>query len=99
MAFEPSYSPESQYFFTPIFGRFMAHYVHRQVLPHRLDTIITLDNERYVNMPGNLAFDLYGDDDLFWVIPVRNGLQDPIFDFKFGIRLFVPHPVFVRELV
>lgn len=98
MAFEPSYSPESPYAFTQIYGRFMTYYVHREVRPHQLDTIITLNNERYVHMPGNLAFDLYGNDDLFWVIPIRNGLQDPVWDLKFGMRLFIPHPSYVREL-
>jgi hypothetical protein len=63
-----------------------------------LDTIITLDIS-YDHRPDLLANDLYGDPDLFWVIAERNGLQDPIFDFKAGTRYVIPHPSFVRKIV
>ncbi len=99
MAFSPSYESVSPYGVTPIINRFMVYYVHRSVPPHRLDTIITLNDERYHNRPDTLANDVYGDPDLFWVIALRNGLQDPVFDFKMGERYVIPHPSFVRTLV
>ena len=99
MVFIPEYSPESPYFFTNILGRFMAYYVHRPVPPHVLDRIFTLTNERHVRRPDLLAHDLYGTDNAWWVIPVRNGLQDPTFDLKLGERFVAPDPSFVRELL
>jgi hypothetical protein len=99
MAFTPQYTTESPYFYTPILGRFMAYYIHRRVPPHFLDTVIKITNERYQHRPDLLAQDIYGDPDLFWVIPIRNGLQDPIFDIKNGDFLTIPHPSFVRSLI
>ena len=99
MAFEPNYEQLSMFGLTPIVSRFLTYYVHRSVPPNALDTIITLNDERYVNRPDLLANDVYGDPDLFWVIAVRNGLQDPVFDFKMGERYVIPHPSFVRTIV
>lgn len=46
----------------------------------------------YNGRPDLLAFDLYGDPSLWWVFSVRNPnvLQDPIFDFRPGVIIFVP---------
>lgn len=46
----------------------------------------------YKNRPDLLAFDLYGDTNLWWVFSVRNPntLQDPIFDFIPGATIYVP---------
>jgi len=97
--FEPQYDSSSPYFFTPIFGRFQLYYIHRPVSPNRLDVIVRLVNERYHQRPDNLAFDLYGDAGLFWVIPNRNGLEDPVFDLIVNKSYVIPHPSFVRSLV
>ena len=99
MVYTPAYAKESPYFFTKIINKFLTYYIHRTIPPHRLDSIIVINNGRYVNRPDLLARDLYGDEDLFWVIPLRNGLQDPVFDLKLGEAFVVPHPIFVQELI
>jgi len=99
MAYEPDYEQASPFGVTTIINRFMVYYVHRVVEPHFLDAVIELNDERYVNRPDILANDLYGDPDLFWVIAVRNGLQDPVFDFKRGEFFTIPHPSYVRSIV
>lgn len=99
MAFIPRYESVSPYGVTPIINRFMVYYVHRSVPPNELDVIITLQDERYHHRPDILANDLYGDPDLFWVIAVRNGLQDPVFDVEVGKPYTIPHPSYVRTLV
>lgn len=99
MAYTPYYPVESPYYLSSIVGRFMTYYVHRSVKPHQLDKVTQLNNERYVERPDLLAFDLYGDSELFWVIPVRNGLQDPIFDLTFGKSLIIPDTTYVRSIV
>lgn len=99
MAYNPNYEQVSPFGLTSIIGRFMVYYVHRVVEPHTLDTVIKLNDDRYVNRPDLLANDLYGDPDLFWVIANRNGLQDPVFDFKKGELYTIPHPSFVRTIV
>ena len=99
MAYAPDYEQESPFGVTTIINRFMVYYVHRIVEPHSLDTVIELTDERYVRRPDILANDLYGDPDLFWVIALRNGFQDPVFDFKRGQLLIIPHPSYVRSIV
>lgn len=99
MAYSPSYNSESPYNFTNITGKFLTYYVHRVVAPHPLDRVTILNNERYVNRPDLLARDLYGTEDLFWIIPVRNGLQDPVFDFTFGRALIIPDTTYVSTLI
>jgi hypothetical protein len=39
-----------------------------------------------------LAFDLYGDANLWWVFAARNPnvIRDPIFDFLPGVRIYIP---------
>lgn len=99
MAFTPQYEQVSPYGLTSIISRFLVYYIHRTVDPNELDVTIQLNDERYVNRPDILANDIYGDPDLFWVIAVRNGLQDPIFDFKKGELYIIPHPSYVRTII
>lgn len=97
MAYTPNYSLDSMYGFTPIISRFMVYYVHRSVPPHELDQVIRLD-QRYENRPDLLANDIYGNPDMFWIIAIRNGLEDPIYGFKTGELYTIPHPSFARTL-
>jgi len=98
MAYAPLYRSPSQYAMTPIKGQFMAYYVHRPIPPHELDRPMVIRSQRYVNRPGNLALDLYGNEDFWWIFGVRNGFEDPTFDMKLGRLLFIPHPTYVQQL-
>jgi len=99
MPYTPFYTPESPYHFSKIIGKFLTYYVHRPVPPHDLDRVTQLNNERYVTRPDTLAMDIYGDEDLWWIIPVRNGLQDPVFDLTYGKTLVIPDPSFVKSII
>jgi len=99
MAYNPDYEQVSPFGVTSIINRFMVYYAHRTIQPHNLDTVIQLNDHRYVHRPDILANDLYGDPDLFWVIAVRNGLQDPVFDFKLGELYNIPHSSYVRSII
>ena len=46
----------------------------------------------YTYRPDLLAFDLYGEKELWWVFAQRNMdiIEDPIYDFKSGITIKVP---------
>ena len=52
---------------------------------------ITL-SERYNEKPDLLAYDLYGNAKLWWVFALFNQdkLDDPILDFKAGLKIKVP---------
>ncbi len=96
--YTPNYDNHSLYRFTPFNGRFMDIYVHRRIDPHPLDTVEVITLEKYHHRPDNFAFDYYGDPDLFWIVPVRNGFENLLFDFKKGRRIYIPAPSYVAEL-
>jgi hypothetical protein len=99
MAFRPQYESVSPFGVTPVISRFMVYYIHRTVAPNSLDVVVKITDQRYHHRPDVFANDLYGDPDLFWIVGVRNGLQDPVFDFELGSLYTIPHPSYVRTLV
>ena len=97
--FKPTYKSDSPYAQTPISGPFMAYYVHRSIDPHPTDIAAVIDDERYVARPDLLSNDMYGNPDLWWVIGVRNGFEDPVFDLKIGTYLYLPSLEHLREIL
>jgi len=56
---------------------------------------------QYKYRPDLLAYDLYGDPGLWWVFIQRNldVLQDPIFDFKPGVSIYIPKNSKLRNVL
>ena len=86
------------YYKTRVSNGFLGYYVHRPIPAHSSDRIIVL-SEKYEHAPDLLAYELYGDKNLWWVIPQRNGLEDPVFDLVKDIQLIVPNLEVVKEVV
>lgn len=99
VGYTPSYKPESPYALTQIAGNYMAYYIHRSFDAQQDDITAVLDHERFVGRPDLLANDLYGDPSLWWVIGVRNGMEDPIHDLKLGITIYIPQLHYVRSVL
>ena len=61
-------------------------------IPAESDNVLITIQPQYNHRPDLLAFDLYGDKDLWWVFAQRNMeiLKDPIFDMVPGIEIYVP---------
>lgn len=97
--FRPNYESSSPYYLTPMIGKYLTYYIHRPIRPHPQDREFEIIGERYVNRPDLLATDIYNDPDLWWVIPVRNGLEDPIFDLSLGLRLVIPTEAYIRSIL
>lgn len=55
------------------------------------DYLYTIESQ-YAYRPDLLAYDLYGEANLWWVFIQRNldVLQDPIFDFVPGTQIYIP---------
>jgi hypothetical protein len=55
------------------------------------DFLYTIESQ-YTHRPDLLAYDLYGEASLWWVFIQRNlnVLQDPIFDFVSGTKIYIP---------
>lgn len=85
------YSKTSPYATTGIYGNALDVLSFREI-PKLKDDILYEIDAIYKNRPDLLAYDLYDDSSLWWVFSVRNPnvLQDPVFDFLPGARIYIP---------
>ena len=53
----------------------------------------------YMHRPDLLAYDIYGDSNLWWVFAVRNKdvLKDPVYDFVPGQVIYLPQQDSIRK--
>ena len=61
-------------------------------IPHIDEDITYSIAPEYANRPDLLAYDMYGNPNLWWVFCQRNmdTMEDPIYDFKSGATIYVP---------
>lgn len=86
------YQASSPYYESYIVNQqFLDVMVNRPVPKDPLDTFWTI-TETYNMRPDLLAFDLYGDSNLWWVFAQRNpnALPDPLFSFVTGTQIYIP---------
>jgi len=87
-----SYESTSPYFDTPVINnQYLGLMIEREI-PKLVDDLSMTINETYNLRPDLLAFDLYGDSNLWWVFAMRNPnqLPDPLFDFVTGVTIYLP---------
>lgn len=86
-----AYSTTSPYATTDKFA-FYLDVANIPLLPYDPSDVQYEIDTIYRWRPDLLAFDLYGDTNLWWVFSARNPntLQDPIFDFLPGATIYVP---------
>ena len=86
------YSASSPYFKTPFVSGQYLDILKIRPIPAEPDDVLYKIQVQYTQRPDLLAFDMYGDKDLWWVYAQRNLeiLKDPIFDFEAGTEIFVP---------
>ena len=60
-------------------------------IPAETDDVLYTVQVQYTHRPDLLAFDLYGDKNLWWVFAQRNMeiIKDPIFDLEAGIQIYI----------
>lgn len=85
------YSSTSPYFNTPINQFSLGVMVNRNI-PKQVDDIQFIITETYNLRPDLLAFDLYGEQSLWWVFAQRNPntIADPLYDFTTGTKIYLP---------
>lgn len=86
------YTNASFYRNTPSFDNRYLDVLVPRIIPKLPDDILFTITPTYEYRPDNLAYDLYGNANLWWVFAMRNKntLVDPIWDFKSGIKIFLP---------
>jgi len=85
------YSTTSSYYTTPTNSFFLEVMTNRSFAKESDDRQFGI-NETYQYRPDLLAFDLYGDPQLWWVFYQRNPntLTAPPWDFAAGTTIFLP---------
>jgi hypothetical protein len=85
------YKRTSPYYTTEINGKYLdiANFPN---LPKEQDDVLYTILPAHHNRPDLLAYDLYGDSNLWWVFAMRNPdiIKDPVFDLIAGARIYIP---------
>ena len=86
-----TYASTSPYFTTPVEDNYLGPMNNRSIPKQADDQQFTI-TITYQHRPDLLAQDLYDDAGLWWVFAQRNpnSIQDPIYDFKVGTKIFLP---------
>jgi hypothetical protein len=87
-----SYSKTSPYYLTNDTGQYLDVLTFRDI-PAQVDDILFTVTQQYTHRPDLLAYDLYGDVNLWWVFAVRNKttIKDPVYDMVAGQKIYLPN--------
>ena len=88
------YTESSPFFRTQIVSGQYLDILSIRPVPAEPDDVLYTIEVQYTRRPDLLAFDMYGDKDLWWVFAQRNPdeIEDPIYDFKPGVTIKLPKP-------
>ena len=94
------YSATSPWKNTKIVQDYLDILTVRPVSAEPDDPIYTIEPQ-YTHRPDLLSFDLYGTPKLWWVFIQRNMniLQDPIFDFVPGVKIYLPKEQSLKKIL
>ena len=86
-----TYASTSPYFTTSVEDNYLGPMNNRSIPKQADDQQFTI-TITYQHRPDLLAQDLYDDASLWWVFAQRNpnSIQDPIYDFTVGTKIFLP---------
>ena len=87
-----NYEGTSPWFNTTIRNNQYLDTLKFRPIPAESDDVLYTVQVQYTHRPDLLAFDLYGDKNLWWVFSQRNIeiLKDPIFDLVAGTEIYIP---------
>jgi len=90
----------SPYHTTKIGPRFRGYYTHRTIPTDDSDYELEIEG-KYHERPGQLAHDLFGNRDLWWVFITmnRDKMTDPIYGLQHGLIITVPKRDRLLELL
>lgn len=97
---EIAYAQTSPYSRTKFYGNFLD-IADFPLIPKNPDDVIFEINRTYQYRPDLLAFDLYGDSNLWWVFALRNPntIKDSIFDMRIGTKIYLPKKSTLSALI
>jgi hypothetical protein len=86
-----SYLADSPYANTGMQGNYLDVLNYRPI-PAEIDDTLHELTQVHAFRPDLLAFDIYGNQNLWWVFAQRNpnSIKDPIWDFRVGLKFYIP---------
>ena len=95
------YANTSPYYKTQVVNGQYLDLLQIRPVPAEPDDVLYVIEVQYTHRPDLLAFDMYGDKNLWWVFSQRNieKLKDPIYDFEAGTEIFVPKGPDLKRLL
>ena len=101
METDNTYASTSAYFETPVLQQQYLGVMVNRPIPKLIDDLTMIINETYNLRPDLLAYDLYGDANLWWVFAQRNPnqLQDPVGDFVTGTTIYLPQESTLKSVL
>ena len=95
-----NYTNTSPWYNTQVVNNYLDVLTIRPVSSEVDDFLYTIQPQ-YTYRPDLLAFDLYGEANLWWVFAQRNmdTLQDPILDFVPGTKIYIPKNSSLRNVL
>ena len=95
-----TYTKTSPYFNTKLVNNYLDIINFRDI-PKESDDVLFELTATYELRPDLLAYDLYGDHQLWWVFAIRNRsiIKDPVFDMVAGIKIFLPKATTLQQVV
>ena len=87
-----TYTSSSPYSKTKTVGNQYLDVLQIRPVPENPDDVRYTIEPQYTHRPDLLAYDLYGDKNLWWVFAQRNMdiIKDPIYDLEPGVEIFIP---------
>jgi len=94
------YSKSSPYYNTSVAGQYLDTW-KSITFPANTFDIQWAITPQYANRPDLLAYDLYGDSNLWWVFAVRNPevINDSIYDFTAGTSIYLPQQATINQVL
>lgn len=94
------YISASPYFSTQNNGTYLEILNFRPI-PKEPDDILYVIKPQHALRPDLLAYDLYGDANLWWVFMARNpnAIEDPLFDFQSGQAIYLPKSTTLKRVL
>lgn len=94
------YNKLSPYLNTPITNGYL-NVLNFIDIPSQADDIQFEISSLYMHRPDLLAYDIYGDSQLWWVFAVRNKdvLRDSVYDFIPGQIIFLPKLETIKKAI
>ena len=94
------YSKTSPYYTTDMSNGYLDVMSYRDI-PYLANDLLFEITATYENRPDLLAYDLYQDSTLWWVFAIRNRttIKDPIYDFKAGVRIYIPQQSTINSML